>query len=113
MNMTRILFWILGLLVLLLFLRLWVGPGSYPDIWRLEQQKAEYNDLNDLQGERNRRLKQDVDSLSQNDTAVEEHARSELGMIKEGETFYQVILKSDSQPLANLPPPAPEKQHVE
>ncbi len=113
MNMTRILFWILGLLALLLFTRLWVGQGSYPDIWHLEQQKAEDNDLNDLQAERNRRLEQDVVSLRQNDAAVEEHARSELGMIKNGETFYQVILKSDIQPPANVPPPAPEKQNVE
>lgn len=113
MNMTRIIFWILGLLLLLLFTRLWVGSGSYPDIWHLEQQKSEYNDLNDLQAERNRKLEQDVVSLRQNDTAVEDHARSELGMIKNGETFYQVILKSDTQAPNNVPPPAPEKQHVE
>lgn len=111
--MTRILFWILGLLALLLFTRLWVGAGSYPDIWHLEQQKADYNNLNDLQAERNRKLEQDVISLRQNDTAVEEHARSELGMIKQDETFYQVILKSDTLPPQNVPPPSPDKQYVE
>ncbi|MBU0656750.1 MAG: septum formation initiator family protein [Gammaproteobacteria bacterium] len=95
MNMTRILFWILGLLVLGLFFRLWVGPGSYTDIWRLQEKIEDQQVQNDEQAEKKLRLQMDVNNLSSEDAAVESHARSELGMVKKGETFYQVILKSD------------------
>ncbi|WP_093068927.1 FtsB family cell division protein [Thiothrix caldifontis] len=101
MNMTRILFWGLGLLAFVLFIRLWVGPASYPDIRRLEQQIEQQNAANDEQAEIKRKLQMDVVGLSKDDEAVEEHARSELGMVRQGETFYQVILKSD--PVATLP----------
>lgn len=114
MNMTRILFWILGLLALGLFVRLWVGPGSYPDIWRLQEKIESQQVQNDEQAEKKRRLQQDVSNLSKDDAAVEAHARSELGMVKKGETFYQVILKSDPKAPATVQElPDKEPQHVE
>lgn len=100
--MTRILFWILGLLAIGLFVRLWVGPGSYPDIQNLEKQIEAQNIANDEHAERNLRLQRDVSALSGDDAAVEAHARSELGMIRKDETFYQIILESD--PNASVPP---------
>lgn len=111
--MTRILFWILGLTALGLFIRLWAGAGSYPDIWHWQEQIEAQNFANDQQAERNRQLQMDVVSLQKTDTAVEDHARSELGMVKAGETFYQVILKSDDQTVPTVPPPTQEKSHVE
>ncbi|MEW8431464.1 MAG: cell division protein FtsB, partial [gamma proteobacterium symbiont of Ctena orbiculata] len=39
----------------------------------------------------------EVEDLRSGQTAIEERARSELGMIKEGETFYQVIAPSDEK----------------
>lgn len=114
MKMIRILFWLLSFIILVLFLRLWVGPGSYPDIWNLQEQIEAQNFANDQQAERNRKLQMDVNSLSKDDVAVESHARSELGMIKQGETFYQVILKSDpTPPVTVLPAPTQEQKHVE
>ncbi len=98
--MTRIIFIALGVLAFGLFVRLWVGPGSYPDMQRLEQKIEQQNAANDEQAEIKRRLQMDVVGLSKDDDAVEEHARSELGMIREGETFYQVILKSDPEATA-------------
>ncbi len=114
MNMTRILFWILGLLILGLFVRLWVGPGSYPDLWRLQEQIAQQQTKNDEQAEKKLQLQMDVNNLAKDDAAVEAHARSELGMVKKGETFYQVILQSDPK----APPTvkeltAKETSHVE
>ena len=106
--MTRILFvllLVLGLLALLLFVRLWSGPGSYPYIWKFQQQIETQNMANDQQAERNRQLEMDVAGLARDDEAIEDHARSELGMIKEGETFYQVILKSDPH---SVPVPLPQ-----
>jgi cell division protein FtsB len=113
MNRTRLLFWILSLLVLGLFIRLWVGQGSYQDLWNLQEQIDSHNLANDQQAEINRKLQVDVAALKKDDTAVESHARSELGMTKEGETFYQVILKSDPQAPTNVPSPAQEAAHVE
>ena len=43
-------------MVLGLFMRLWIGPGSYPDIWRLQDQIETQNLANDQQAERNRKL---------------------------------------------------------
>ncbi|QLQ31149.1 MAG: septum formation initiator family protein [Candidatus Thiothrix singaporensis] len=106
MSMTRILFLVLGLVALGLFVRLWVGSGSYSDIQNLEQKIDQQNAANDEQAELKRKLQSDVVSLSKGDASVEEHARSELGMIRQGETFYQVILKSDPTPMPGLTPPS-------
>jgi len=81
------------LLALLLFARLWFGTGSYPDIWSLERQIAEQKQANVEQEARNERLSTDVANIGRDDVAIEGHARSELGMVKEGEIFYQVILR--------------------
>ena len=113
MTMTRTLLLILSLLLFGLFVRLWVGAGSYPDIWRWEAQIDKQNTENDEQAEINRKLQADIVGLTKDTSTIEGHARSELGMVKGGETFYQVILKSDAQSPSPLPPSIPEKPHVE
>lgn len=85
---------LLVLLVLLAGLqyRLWWGEGSLAHAHALEQQIAEQQSRNrDLQ-ERNRKLTQDVRVLRQGSDAIEEAARSELGWIAPGETFYRIPL---------------------
>jgi cell division protein FtsB len=83
----------IALLVLLAALqyRLWTGHGSLLDVWQLDQlretQAAENRELE----ERNRSLAAEVLDLKDGLGAVEERARSEMGMIAEGETFYQII----------------------
>lgn len=82
-------------LLLALFLALqyalWVGEGSLPQLWSLrsslEQQRAENAEL----AERNRALEAEVADLREGSDAIEEHARSDLGLIGPGETFYQII----------------------
>lgn len=113
MTMTRALLLILSLLAVGLFLRLWIGPGSYPDIWRWQAQIDKQNVENDEQAEINRKLQADIVGLTKDTSIIEGHARSELGMIKPNETFYQVILKSDTQSPSPLPPPTSEKPYVE
>jgi len=82
-----------ALLILLVILQgqLWFGRGSLLDLWRLqraiEQQQAENHAL----AERNAALAAEVEDLKSGLEAIEERARSELGMIREGETFYRVI----------------------
>ncbi|MCU7926153.1 MAG: cell division protein FtsB [Candidatus Thiodiazotropha sp. (ex Dulcina madagascariensis)] len=81
------------LIVLLLFLqyRLWVGEGSLAEVNNLEQEiKQLKQELVGLR-ERNSALQAEVEDLRSGQAAIEERARSELGMIKEGEIFYQVI----------------------
>jgi len=85
---------IIGVLVVLLLLlqyRLWVGEGSLAEVNNLKQEIAtQQQELAQLR-QRNRALMAEVQDLKQGLTAVEERARSELGMIRKGETFYQII----------------------
>ncbi|MDT8428636.1 MAG: cell division protein FtsB [Pseudomonadales bacterium] len=84
---------ILALVVILLVFqyRLWVGEGSMAQLRQLEQQvQAEQMANADLR-QRNQRLEQEVLDLKNGMEAIEERARSELGMIKEDETFYLIV----------------------
>jgi cell division protein FtsB len=80
-------------LVLLLVLqyRLWFGDGSLAEVHRLEQQVERQRAQNQALRERNRALAAEVRDLKSGLDAVEARARSELGMVGEGETFYQVV----------------------
>lgn len=89
----KLLLIIFSILLFLLFSRLWVGQGSYPDIWYLEQQISMQNAANEKQLLKNNRLETEVRTLHSGDEFIEEYARDELGMIRKGESFYQVILK--------------------
>jgi cell division protein FtsB len=87
----RLLIAILILLLVVLQYRLWVGAGSLAEVNNLKHEIAELEQ--ELVGlrERNRALQAEVKDLRTGQSAIEERARSELGMIKEGEVFYQVI----------------------
>lgn len=81
------------LLVLLVGLqyRLWFGRGNLQEVSELESLKQERQHENEKLGERNRALAAEVLDLKKGLEAVEEKARSEMGMVKEGETFYQIV----------------------
>jgi len=94
----RLLIAFLILLVLLLQYRLWVGPGSLAEVNNLKQEiSAQREELVELR-ERNRALQAEVEDLRSGQSAIEERARSELGMVKDGEIFYQVINPPESSP---------------
>jgi len=82
-----------GLLVLLLLLQypLWFGSGGILAVWMLNREIDAQRAENARLAERNRILATEVVDLKQGLEAIEERARAELGMIKKGETFYQVI----------------------
>ncbi len=87
----RILIAILLVVFVMLQYRLWVGKGSLAEVSNLKQEISQLEkELLKLK-ERNRALQAEVDDLRSGVSAIEERARSELGMIKEGEIFYQVI----------------------
>ncbi len=83
---------VLVLIVLLLGLqyRLWVGDGSLAQVTDLKQQIAAQQGENERLLERNRILEAEVLELKSGMETVEERARHELGMVKEGETLYQL-----------------------
>ena len=84
-------YWLFIVLILLLAglqYRLWVGEGSLAQVSRLQQQIAEQQGENERLLERNRILEAEVMELKRGMETVEERARHELGMLKEGETLY-------------------------
>jgi cell division protein FtsB len=84
---------LLGLLILLVILQLtlWFGGGGLLELWELHQEVEAQRDGNARLRERNEALNAEVLDLKQGLDAVEEHAREDLGMVKEGEVFYQVV----------------------
>lgn len=87
------------ILIALLQYPLWLGKGSWLRVWNVNQQISEQKEKNISYKQRNETLNAEVRDLKQGNAAIEERARSELGMIKEDEVFYQVI----DQPLPTQP----------
>ena len=87
----KILIAVLIVMFIVLQYRLWFGDGSLSEVVQLsrelEEQKAKLRELE----ERNRILEAQVLDLQNGLDAFEEKARNDLGMIKEGETFIQLI----------------------
>jgi cell division protein FtsB len=81
------------LLLLLVYLqyRLWIGDGNLPDVIQLDNEVEVQREENIGLRERNDVLDAEVRDLQQGLDAIEEHAREDLGMIKDGETFYQIV----------------------
>jgi len=76
--------------------RLWFGRGNLLDVKHLEEIKNEQIEDNQRLSERNQALAAEVLDLKQGMEAIEEKARSEMGMIKNSETFYQIVDKAES-----------------
>lgn len=87
----KILIAALIIILALLQYKLWFGNGSLTEVWRLRQAIQIQEKENTSLRERNQALSAEVKDLKQGLDAVEERARSELGMIKKDEVFYQVI----------------------
>lgn len=90
---------LLVILIVVLFMlqaKLWLGDGGYNDVQRLRERVAEQANENALLRERNETLRAEVEDLREGLDAVEERARSELGMIREDEEFYLVVPAPDA-----------------
>lgn len=98
-------------LVALLQYPLWYGKGSWLRVWELEKEVNAARQTNHELQNRNTVLEAEVNDLKQGFDAIEERARSELGMIKQDEIFFQ-ISKSSQQ---NKPHVAPDNnnEHIE
>ena len=90
--------WLLILLIILfagLQVRLWVGEGSLAHKAELDRQLDLQKQKNQQLEKRNELIAEEVESLKGNLDSIEEKARKDLGMIKQGEIFYLVIDKDD------------------
>ena len=82
---------ILVALILLLQYPLWLGKGSWLKVWDIGQQVDAQKRINQQTQTRNAVLDAEVRDLKQGTEAIEERARSELGMVKRDEVFFQII----------------------
>jgi cell division protein FtsB len=87
----RIVIGILIALLLLLQYRLWVGEGSLAEVHALRKQVESQKAQLETMRQRNSALRAEVQDLKKGLDAIEERARSELGMIRESEEFYQIV----------------------
>ena len=81
----------LVVILALLQYKLWIGNGSFAEVYRLDQTILAQEKENAAARERNLALQAEVDDLKHGMDALEERARNELGMIKKNETFFRVI----------------------
>lgn len=87
----RALLLILLLILLALQYQLWLAPGGMREVWRLERELAAQREENAVLAARNDALAAEVADLKEGLEAIEERARTELGMVREDETFHQVV----------------------
>jgi cell division protein FtsB len=82
---------VLLILLLVLQYRLWIADSGAPELRKLYQALEEQRLVNDQLEARNSALQAEVEDLKKGLSAIEERAREDLGMIKEGETFFQIV----------------------
>lgn len=73
--------------------RLWFGEGSQRHVAALKKEVEALQESNATMADRNRLMAADVRDLKQGSEAVEEIARKDLGMIRDGETFFLILEK--------------------
>jgi cell division protein FtsB len=92
--------------VLALQYRLWVSPNGMREVWRTNAAIEAQVDENARLRERNRTLAAEVRDLKEGRAAIEERARTDLGMIGANETFFQIVPPAT----ATAPAPAPQQR---
>jgi len=82
---------VLATLIALIQYPLWLGKGSWLRVWEVDQQIRAQREINHKLQSRNAALDAEVRDLKQGLEAIEERARSELGMVKQDEVFFQLL----------------------
>ena len=86
---------------------LWLGKGSWLRVWQLDAQLLEQRTANENRAMRNLALTAEVNDLKQGLNAIEERARSELGMVKPEEVFFQILERQPGPPPTTFTPSSP------
>jgi len=87
----RVLLLVLLLLLGVLQYRLWLGEGGLAERHRLKQQIEDQVRINDELRARNAVLEREVLELQNGNKGLEQRAREQLGLVREGETYYQLV----------------------
>jgi cell division protein FtsB len=88
--MQRTVTWTLLTILVVLQGQLWIGRGSLPEVWRLQQQLSQQAHLNEQAVITNQRLNAELMDLKNGLEMVEERARKEIGMVRANEIFVQL-----------------------
>ena len=87
----RYLLFIFALLIVVLQFQLWIGDNSVRTLNSLKGEVSQQKSINLALEERNKKLEIEIVDLKTGVEAIEERARSELGMIEKGETFFLIV----------------------
>ena len=87
----KLLAFILLLLIALMQYPLWFGKASWKEVWQVEQEVVAARENNLMLQNRNNMLEAEVNDLKQGLEAIEERARSDLGMTKQNEILFQIV----------------------
>jgi len=98
---------IFALLILVLQYPMWLGKGGWLQVRELDRQIETQRQVNEELKTRNAALDAEVRDLKTGLEAIEERARSELGMIKQNEVFFQL---PPAEPSASSPAKAPDRR---
>lgn len=93
---------ILIALILLLQYPLWLGKGSWLKVWDIDHQVDAQKQINQQTAMRNAALDAEVRDLKNGTEAIEERARSELGMVKRDEVFFQIVGQHPPVPVSSV-----------
>ena len=99
----------LAALILLIQYPLWLGKGSWLRVWEVDREIRAQRELNRQLQARNGALDAEVRDLKVGLDAIEERARSELGMVKQNEIFFQILDPRAAAPQAPARPGVPER----
>jgi len=99
---------ILLALILLLQYPLWLGKGSWLKVWDIDRQVDAQKKINQQTEIRNAALNAEVLDLKKGTDAIEERARSELGMVKRDEVFFQIVGQHPPVPAASAAASTPQ-----
>ena len=95
--MLKLVLCVLLVLLALTQYRLWVGEGSLAQVVRLKQEIKVQRQQNEALMEKNRVLRAEVHKLKNGYETIEEKARTDMGLIKKGETFYMFVEEEGAQ----------------
>ncbi|MGH8191616.1 MAG: cell division protein FtsB [Rhodanobacteraceae bacterium] len=98
--------WLALILIALLIglqIKLWVGDGGMRDLRAIRARVSAQQAENAKLKQRNDALHADVEDLKHGQDAVEARARSQLGLVKPGEVFYQVVTAPSGTSAAATP----------
>ena len=93
----KLLAFILLLLIALMQYPLWLGKASWGKVWQVDQDVTAARENNLILQYRNNMLEAEVNDLKQGLEAIEERARSDLGMTKQDEILFQIVKSAQSK----------------